>query len=459
MLPRFSPSSWALACAAAVALASWAAGCGGATTEAPPGAPPGAVASRPAASLDAGAPAAVAPTEGRKAAGPSPSSDVNGELVTMGNQRLLRVWGTPSQMGRAHGALLRQEILDIVDGYALDAIPPATLDAAGVLYTTVTHIPPRLKEEAQGVIDGMRGAGSIHVPRLDRELQAADLLVLNAMTDLLAIGCSSVSAWGSATLDASGLAGSPVLVRNLDWSEDPQLLGNQVIFVFEPDDPARQPVVSVAFAGYLGCLSCMNESGVAAFFNMGYGDGAASATQALRGFAPANLLLRDTLELRDVDGDGRSTAEDVEAAWRREQHAGSYMLHVVEPRRDGVAAPARVLEVEADAVVTRAAHHGEFGGQILAATNHLRDKTAPSECSRYTRIERTVAEQGHHLDRAALWRLGTELRLPQVVHTVMIEPEARSLSVWLRAPGQPARDDAQPVDHTWSTLVGTTTHR
>src|SRR5690606_32399927 len=63
--------------------------------------------------------------------------DLHGELLTIDGIRILRLWGTPAQMGHAHGFLLRDSILEVVDGYALDVIPPATLDAAGVLYTTV----------------------------------------------------------------------------------------------------------------------------------------------------------------------------------------------------------------------------------------------------------------------------------------------------------------------------------
>jgi len=421
--------------------------CGGARPDAPTGAPPGTRTSESAApSGSASAGSASAETSSIPA--------VHGELALVDGQRVLRVWGTPAQMGRAHGALLREEILEIVDGYALDVIPPATLDAAGVLFGAAAEVSPRLLEEAEAVITGMQDAGGAHVPRLGRELRASDLLVLNAMTDLLAIGCSSVSAWGSATDGAPELAGAPTLVRNLDWSEDPELLRNQVIFVFRPDDPARQPVVSVAFAGYLGCLSCMNEAGVAAFFNMGYGDEAAGPTQALGGFSPANLLLRDVLEQRDVDGDGQATADDVETTWRAKRHAGSYILHVLEPRREGVGAPARVLEVESDGVVTRRPDATELTGRMLVATNHLREKTPPSECSRYARVERDAAAADHRFDRQSLWRLGTKLRLPQVVHAVLVEPEARRLAVWLRGPGQAPGTDEAPTAHTWAELVG-----
>lgn len=431
----------------AVAWVLWA--CGGAKTDSPTGAPPGSASTHTSTSMSRSSSASEAtPQTGARG--------INGELVTLGGQRVLRVWGTPAQMGQAHGALLRMEILEIVDGYALDVIPPATLEAAGMLYGTAANVPPRLLQEAEAVIAGMKVAGGAYVPRLDRELRATDLLVLNAMTDLLAIGCSSVSAWGSATEGAPELGGAPMLVRNLDWSEDPELLRNQVIFVFRPDDPERQPVVSVAFAGYLGCLSCMNEAGVAALFNMGYGNKAASPTEALRGFSPANLLLRDTLEQRDVDGDGKATADDVEVVWRDHQHAGSYILHVIEPRREGIPAPARVLEVEADGVVTRHPDVSELGGRMLAATNHLREKAPASECSRYARVERVATATYHRFDRQTLWSLGTRLRLPEVVHAVLVEPESRRFEIWLREPGQTSQDQAPPVTHTWNAIVDTT---
>lgn len=380
---------------------------------------------------------------------------MHGQLREHQGQRILRVWGTPEQMGHAHGYWLRDSILEIVDGYALDVIPPSTLDTAGAMYTTVAQVPPRLKREAEGIVAGMKAAGGAHVPRLGRDLRAADLLVLNAMTDLLSIGCSSVSAWGSSTEADPQLGGSPIMVRNLDWSADEDLLRNQVIFVFEPEGGDRQPVVSVAFAGYIGCLSCMNEAGVSALFNMGYGDGAASVGQALGGFAPANLLLRDTLEQRDIDGDGKSTSDDLEATWREAKHAGSYILHVLEPRRTDVDAPARVLEVEADGVVTRDSIPSEaLGSQVLAATNHLRRKAKPEACVRYRQIEHTTRKREQRFDRDSLWQLGASVRLPEVVHTVTVEPETRTLGVWLRAVGETKHDGHEPVMHTWASLSG-----
>ena len=384
----------------------------------------------------------------------SPLDPISGRLTEVDGQRVLQLWGTPHQMGFAHGALLRDAIIEVVEGYALRVIPAAELDGLGPIYERVADIPDALREEAAAIVEGMRSAGGAQIAGLERELTGTDLLVLNAMTDLRAIGCSSLSAWGPATADDETLQGQAAIVRNLDWSTEEALLANQVVITYAPRDPERQRVVSVAFAGYLGCLSCINEAGVVASFNMGYGSGAASRTRALTGFAPANLMLRDALERGDVDQDGAVTAADVEAAVRSKTHAGSYIVHLVEPTTVAEAderAAARVLEVEADGVVTR--WPGDrLGDHLLAATNHLREKTRPKTCSRYDQIVTTVEEGSGSMDREALWTLGARLRLSDVVHTMVLEPSPRRLTLWLRRPGESAGSQRAPVVHEWTTL-------
>jgi hypothetical protein len=384
-------------------------------------------------------------------------TSIHGTLRTVDGQRVLHAWGTPREMGYAHGYLLRDAILGVVDGYALDAIPPVTFAAAAPVFAAAADISPELREEAEGVIAGMEAAGGARSAGLERGLTAADLLLLNAMTDLVAIGCSSVSAWGSATAAEPRLDGELAIVRNLDWSPSPALLESQVVIAYEPSDPQRQPLVSVAFAGYIGCLSCVNEAGVAGLFNMGYGDGAASMSQAAEGFAPANLLLRSALSARDVDGDGRSSTEDVIKAVKGRRHAGSYIVHLVEPAKGAAAAgrpPARVLEVEATGVATRRSEPGSrLGGDVLAATNHLRAEQAPQACSRYRRIESVVEARERSLKLEPLWSLGESVRIDRaVVHTLLLIPAERSLKVRLRAPGASMRGSPAAVWHTWDGL-------
>jgi hypothetical protein len=379
--------------------------------------------------------------------------EVQGTLEMIEGQPVLRVWGTSRQMGFAHGALLRERIIDVVEHYALDVVPPRTLAATATILANVASVPPSLREEAEGIVEGMVHAGGARIDALDRDLVADDLLVLNAMTDLLAVGCSSVSAWGDAAV--GDLAGAPAIVRNLDWSADEDLLEHQIVLVTTPSDPSRRAIVSVAFAGYIGCLSCMSEDGVTALFNMGYGDGATGLAGALRGFTPANLLVRDALERGDVDGDGHRSGADVEAAVRAATHVGSWILHVLEPGPTARAlgrAPARILEVESDGVVVRTPGAESLGEELMAATNHLRAKTEPRACSRYARIESRAMKLDRRFDREALWDLARDVRLSEVVHTMLVEPDTRRISLWLRTPGERPKSPTKPVVHEWSSL-------
>lgn len=427
-------------------------GCRGESGPSP--APPAVDAATPHDQPDPGPPAASAadpvPDEG------ATDGEVHGRLTITEGQRVLHVWGTPEEMGFAHGFLLRESIVEVLDAYALSVVTPETLGAVGPLYGTVADVSDELRRESQGIVDGMKAAGGAEVPGLGRALTANDLLVLNAMTDLLSIGCSSLSAWGEATQADAALAGEAVIVRNLDWSESPALLRNQLLIAYSPSDPERQPLLSVAFAGYIGCLSCINEAGVTALFNMGYGEGAASLPEALGGFAPANLMLRDAVERRDVDDDGLSTAQDIEHAVRGKTHAGSYILHVLEPAKLAAAAgraPARVLEVEASGVHTRTPDaETKLGPSLLAATNHLRGKEGPQTCSRYDRIQRSVKASARAVDRERLWELGAAVRLPEVVHMMIVEPGSRSLRLWLRGPDESAESKRAPVVHEWDAV-------
>lgn len=408
----------------------------------------------PSAPPNAGALAANTRTE---PAGDHQNSSVHGTLRELAGQRVLHVWGSPHEMGYAHGYLLREAIIDVIDGYALSAIPQSTFAAAATNLATVGVIDPSLREEARAVIEGMKAAGGAESRGLGRTLNADDLLLFNTITDLVAIGCSSVSAWGSATAADPELKGKLALVRNLDWTPDPALLKSQVIIAYEPSNPQQQSLVSVGFAGYLGCLSCMNETGVSALFNMGYGEGAATLEQAAAGFAPANLLLREALSARDIDGDGRSNADDILHKIRANQHAGSYIVHLVEPAREAAASgrpPARIIEVEATGVDVRSASAGSMlGAEILAATNHFRARAAPQACSRYRKIEKSVEASHQMLRLESLWTIGEAVRIDDaVVHTMLLVPATREFSVRMRAPGRSMNNSPPRVDYHWQTL-------
>ncbi len=386
---------------------------------------------------------------------------VHGRVRMIDGQRVVNLWGNAEQRGYAHGYLLRTEIIDVVEGYVFEALDPKLFASLAPVYAANAHIDDSLRLEAKAMVAGMRSAGGVEIAGLSRELTAADILLMNAMTDLVAVGCSSVSAWGRATADDPELAGALAVVRNLDWTANEALLRSQTVMVFDPQESDQQPLVSIGFAGYLGCLSCMNEAGVTTLFNMGYGKGAGSRLQAASGFAPANLLLRTAIQARDVDGDGQATAQDIVHTLKSATHIGSYIVHVLEPPQQAAARgaqPAQVAEVEAAGVAFRTPEQGsKLGGEMLAATNHLRVRQTPQPGRRYREIERTASKAGQSVNRDALWTLGERVQISaDVVHTLLFVPERGEVRVKLRAPGKAMADSPGPVVYTWDQLIART---
>lgn len=399
------------------------------------------------AALWAGSAAARNPVSAPRPAGAvtsQPAAAAPGEphgsrIEVVGGQRVVHLFGDARARGEAQGRLLRTQILDAVEHYALAELGVSRFGMARAVIMATAKIPAALRTEAEGVIAGIQAAGGARVETLGRDLDVFDLLTINAYTDLVAIGCSSVSTWG-----ASNDAGTPRLVRNLDWSTRPALLRNQVVLVHHPSEPDRQPLVSVAFAGYLGCLSCVNAAGVGMFFNMGYGGGAAKPLELLGGFAPANLLLRELMETGDHNADGKIDRYDVSAGLTAARHAGSYIVHAI----DGTAA--LVVEVERRGAATRETQPGDtLPETALIATNHLRALAEPEPCGRYARAEARVRKGA--LDAEAQWALGRSLGLGSVVNALQYDVAPGTLRLWLRAEGA-AKTEGAAVDHDLKAL-------
>jgi hypothetical protein len=101
------------------------------------------------------------------------------------------------------------------------------------------HIPPDHLEEMRGLADGSG------VP-------FDDLCRLHAVPDRT-YSCTNFAAWGDATP-----GGRLVHARNLDWNIDARIQDHAVVFVVRP--AGKQAFVSVAWAGFVGLLTGINES-------------------------------------------------------------------------------------------------------------------------------------------------------------------------------------------------------
>jgi len=160
---------------------------------------------------------------------------------------LLIVEGTPYEMGRAFGNLMKDEcnalltrFLDVARAYG-ERCSDQTLDAAWE--SIKPHTDPRFVEELRGLADG---AG---IP-LQTVIRGHMIPVVSDYS------CSGVAMWGEATAN-----GHLYQIRNLDYTVAGGLQDHPAIVVYRPTEGI--PHVNVTFAGYIGCNTGINAEGIA----------------------------------------------------------------------------------------------------------------------------------------------------------------------------------------------------
>ncbi len=190
-------------------------------------------------------------------------------------------------------------------------------------------IPRRFQEEMLGLAAGA-------------EITLATVLLINVLDDIAnnCPRCSGLAAGGPCTDQGLYLAG-----RNLDYPLFiDMLIGLQTLFVMEPHQ--GRPFASLAWPGYVGVCTGLNQAGVALSQLS-----AMSRDTSLKGM-PAALRFRQGLEAAD------SVAGMAEAILTTKGTIGNNVLLVS-------AREARVLELSANHGAVRAPVEG-----LLTVTNH-----------------------------------------------------------------------------------------
>jgi Acyl-coenzyme A:6-aminopenicillanic acid acyl-transferase len=264
--------------------------------------------------------------------------------------RTLKLWGSPAELGRRHGQslgadirVLRRALLTYLARISLYA---GALPLFGALICLArgfwSHIPPHLRDEMAGIATGA-------------DLGLNSLLVINVIDDLAnnSPRCSALAVGGCRTTDGAYLMG-----RNLDYPLFTEYLSQfQTLFRLEPRQ--GQPLVSLAWPGYVGICTGMNYAGVALAQLS-----AMSRERTLKGI-PAALRYRQALE----------TGETVSAVAARVLNSpgtiGNNLL-LCGPQE------ALVLELSARHGEMRHPHHG-----VLTTTNHFQSPVMQERKGRF----------------------------------------------------------------------------
>jgi isopenicillin-N N-acyltransferase-like protein len=172
-----------------------------------------------------------------------------GRLEDRDGTRVLFLRGTPEQMGRQHGALLKAEIRDVSEKI-LYGIGVGSSFAKGRWFFGEV-------EEAQARVEKFTD------PRVLREMDAlADAAGLHRQEGRLAnffpelFHCSGFALLPGATADGHVYHG-----RVLDYLKGVGLEQNAVVAVHQPSD-GRNAWVNLTYAGFVGSVTAMNERGI-----------------------------------------------------------------------------------------------------------------------------------------------------------------------------------------------------
>jgi hypothetical protein len=326
----------------------------------------------------------------------------------------LALWlgsGNDYEDGFNYGKLLGFKLKPLLDNYLIPMFGGATgYNQARQIFDQHFVVDDKYIEMTQGMISGMEMAGvDLYSTVLNDTMTYKDILIANSVQDFISFsdkwhkigpGCSSLTSWGEATMNAPELLGETVINHNLDWDNHPQLINNPLIIIWVTADPAKQSFVTFGYPGMIGALSGINEHGVATFHNTGNYFTYPIGT----GFYPSSLAQRNGLEALDYNGDGICSPRDVTDAVRAHTMA---CTHIILSAGSSFMEPvAEILEI-----------HNSFGYEIrtkpifphffgdnLVATNHFRSLKPPSYCSRYNRISDSL-QASNLLDVNRNWRV------------------------------------------------------
>jgi hypothetical protein len=277
----------------------------------------------------------------------------HGRLEDHDGLRVIRLWGTPKQRGRAHGLLAGAEAVGLMRRELTTRFghQKSRLTQARTLLPLMVAFPRHYHVELASMWKAVKEQQlDMALPDFDRDLDLKDALLLNAMDLVAQMGCSGF------TVSGEQVEGGGVLTaRNFDWPiTGTYLIESCCLIVQHPKDGAA--FASIAWPGYVGAITGVNEHGVATFLHFGDSGGGTPRPGAYPTATAARGILRQA--------NAESAFEVSEAILKRTCPPRGYLTRVVTPDQSK-GHPARVFEVDVEGVTHRE------DGEYCIVTNHF----------------------------------------------------------------------------------------
>ncbi len=209
-----------------------------------------------------------------------------------GNIRILRLKGTPYEMGRQQGQFLHDQL--VIGGQFLDTDPtlmllePLAVDN-GYIEEAIAQSYPDIREECRGMGDVVGAEGWTDTRCM--ALAWGDVLLEN--TGASSIACSQFIATGKATGGGELIHG-----RNLDWGKIDYLLDYPTIIVRHPT--GKIPYVVVGFPGNVATYNGINAAGISCGSNQNHAIDSEMSRSGRSEIQMMNEVLANATSLADI---------------------------------------------------------------------------------------------------------------------------------------------------------------
>ncbi len=328
----------------------------------------------------------------------------HGELRWIDGHRVALLQGTPEQIGKAHGQLLKDEAHHCIDSvmYAFGTFQTIRSgkwfkhELESAYERLAPHIPERHKRET----DALAKAIGVE-PKLAQ--------AINVFPELF--HCSGFALFGKATADGKLYHG-----RVLDYMTTIGLQDSSVTMIIAPQ--GHHAFATVGYAGFIGSVSGMNAQGISLGEMGGRGEGQWDGV-------PMATLMRRALEECD-------TLDEVKSLWSNSPRTCEYYYVFADGKTNdavGVSATPEAIEF-----VAPGQSHPLLGDGI-------EDTVLLSSGSRLEKLRSRVKERYGKFDtESAKWLMSRPVAMESNLHNVLFVPEDGLLFVANASHQRPAAE-------------------
>ncbi len=316
-----------------------------------------------------------------------------GRLEDHDGTKVLFLKGSPEEMGRQHGVLMRRQVRALVDKILYGVGVGSSFEKGRWFFGEI--------EQAQSRIEPFidpRYLREMDAIALAANLDPEEVRLANFFPELF--HCSGFAVFGRATVDGRLYHG-----RVLDYLRGVGLEPNAVVIVHQPD--YGHAWVNVSYGGFVGSVTAMNERGISIGEMGGRGEGHWDGK-------PMAQLLREIMEKA-------STLDEAVAILRRGPRTCEYYYVIADGHAKqavGIAATPDTFEV---------IHPGQAHPRLPHA---IPDAVLMSAGDRYEKLaERVQAQYGRIDAEGARWLMERPVAMNSNIHCALFAPE--TLDFWV----------------------------